>query len=117
MNNILKSHFLSPRNLGELEIYNFKISHKNPICGDQVIFYIKINENNDITDIRYEAYGCSVFIALCSYISEKVYMKNIEYFILWDFENDIGNLEQHEKHVVDIGKILQKKLGDVYYVV
>ena len=70
-------HFRNPRNVGELENPD-GIGHVgNPVCGDIMELYIKVNDNT-ITDARFKTFGCGAAIATSSMVTELVKGKSIE---------------------------------------
>ena len=72
-------HFTNPRNIGKLDNANGFAIEGSPACGDQVSFYLKINEETlKIDDVRFLSYGCASNIATASITSELVKGKSIE---------------------------------------
>ncbi len=70
-------HFRHPRNVGEIKNPD-GIGHVgNPICGDIMELYIKVN-NNRIIDAKFKTFGCGAAIATSSMITEMVKGKTIE---------------------------------------
>ena len=58
----VKDHFLNPRNflMGDEKAFSYDATGitGNPICGDQMKMYIKVDKDTDtITDIRWKTYG------------------------------------------------------------
>lgn len=70
-------HFMSPRNVGELENANAVGEVGNARCGDIMKIYMKI-ENDVIEDIRFKTFGCGAAIATSSVATELVKGKTIE---------------------------------------
>ena len=70
-------HFRHPRNVGEMKNPD-GIGHVgNPICGDIMELYIKVN-NNRIIDAKFKTFGCGAAIATSSMITGMVKGKTIE---------------------------------------
>ncbi len=70
-------HFKNPRNVGEMENPD-GIGHVgNPVCGDIMELYIKVN-NNTIVDAKFKTFGCGAAIATSSMVTEMVKGKSIE---------------------------------------
>lgn len=70
-------HFANPRNVGEMENPD-GIGHVgNPVCGDIMELYIRV-ENDIITDAKFKTFGCGAAIATSSMVTELVKGKNIE---------------------------------------
>jgi len=70
---------MNPRNVGKLDNANAVATEGSYACGDQVTFYLTINDNSHIIeDIKFLSYGCASNIATASITSELVKGKNIE---------------------------------------
>jgi len=70
-------HFMNPRNKGKLEDYDAVGKVGNPICGDVMYIYIKVNDNK-IKNIGWETMGCAAAIATSSMITELARGKTLE---------------------------------------
>ncbi|MCK4421705.1 Fe-S cluster assembly scaffold protein NifU [candidate division WOR-3 bacterium] len=70
-------HFMNPRNVGEIENADGIGEVGNPVCGDLMTLYIKV-QDNVITDIKFKTFGCGAAIATSSMITELVKGKMIE---------------------------------------
>jgi len=70
-------HVLHPRNVGEIADADGIGSVGNPVCGDIMKLYIKV-ENGKITDAKFKTFGCGAAIATSSMITELVKDKSIE---------------------------------------
>ena len=70
-------HFMNPRNKGKLEDYDAVGKVGNPICGDVMYIYIKVNDNK-IKNIGWETMGCAAAIATSSMITELAKGKTLE---------------------------------------
>ena len=70
-------HFLHPRNVGEIPDASGIGNVGNPICGDIMRMYIKV-ENNIIVDAKFKTFGCGAAISTSSMVTEMVKGKSIE---------------------------------------
>ena len=70
-------HFANPRNVGEIKDASGVGEVGNPVCGDMMKFYIKV-ENNIIKDVKFKTFGCGAAIAVSSMVSEMAMGKTIE---------------------------------------
>ena len=70
-------HFLHPRNVGEIPDASGIGNVGNPICGDVMRMYIKV-ENNVIMDAKFKTFGCGAAISTSSMVTEMVKGKTIE---------------------------------------
>ena len=65
---IILDHGKSPRNFGKFKEYSHKGKGYNPLCGDQVEVYLKLNDKKKVEDLKFEGSGCAISIA-SSFIS------------------------------------------------
>ena len=71
-------HFRKPRNVGTLEGDDVVVGRVgNPVCGDLMEFYVKVNEGR-IADIKFKTFGCGSAIATASMITELARGKTID---------------------------------------
>lgn len=70
-------HFLNPRNVGEIPDADGVGNVGNPVCGDIMRLYIKL-ENGKIVDAKFKTFGCGAAIATSSMVTELVKGKTIE---------------------------------------
>jgi len=70
-------HFRNPRNVGEMENPDGVGHVGNPVCGDIMELYIKV-DNDVITDARFKTFGCGAAIATSSMVTEIVKGKTVE---------------------------------------
>jgi nitrogen fixation NifU-like protein len=62
-------HFMNPRNVGVIEDPDGYGKVGNPVCGDLMEMYLRI-ENDIITDIKFKTFGCGSAIATSSMVTE-----------------------------------------------
>ncbi|UCG37328.1 MAG: Fe-S cluster assembly scaffold protein NifU [Candidatus Bathyarchaeota archaeon] len=70
-------HFRNPRNVGEIPDADGVGSVGNPVCGDMMTIYIKVEENR-IADIRFKTFGCGAAVATSSMITELAKGKTLD---------------------------------------
>ena len=68
---------MNPRNVGVIENPDGYGKVGNPVCGDLMEMYIKV-ENGIITDIKFKTFGCGSAIATSSMVTELAKGKNID---------------------------------------
>jgi nitrogen fixation NifU-like protein len=74
---IVLDHYRRPRNRGELPVPPAtKVTGFNPLCGDEVVVYLK--EEDGSLDIRIQGRGCSISQSSASLMSEAVKGKSVE---------------------------------------
>ena len=69
-------HFQNPRNVGKIEDADGVGQVGNPVCGDLMEMFIKV-ENDIIKDIKFRTFGCGSAIATSSMTTEIVMGKDI----------------------------------------
>lgn len=95
-------HFKNPRNVGEIEDADVKVTEGSPACGDMITLYLKVDpETKKITDIKFRSYGCASNIATASIITELAKGKTIDEAakITWkDAAESLGGLPPVKVH-------------------
>ena len=69
---IILDHGKNPRNLGKFDNYNKDAKGNNPLCGDKVHVYLRLNENKKVEDIAFEGHGCAISMASASIMTDMV---------------------------------------------
>jgi nitrogen fixation NifU-like protein len=70
-------HFRNPRNVGEIEDADGEGTVGNPVCGDLMTIYIRVN-NDKISDIKFKTFGCGAAIATTSMTTELARGKTLD---------------------------------------
>jgi len=70
-------HFTNPRNVGEIENADGVGLVGNPVCGDVMKLFIKV-EDGRIVDAKFKTFGCGAAIATSSMVTEMVKGKTLE---------------------------------------
>jgi nitrogen fixation NifU-like protein len=110
-------HFLHPRNVGEILDASGIGNVGNPICGDVMKMYIKV-ENDIITDAKFKTFGCGAAIATSSMVTEMVKGKSITDALKISnraVAEALGGLPQVKMHCSVLGEqALRLALADYY---
>ena len=69
---IILDHGKNPRNLRKTENFNKDAKGYNPLCGDKVHIYLKLNENKKVEDISFEGEGCAISMASASIMTDMI---------------------------------------------
>jgi len=69
---IILEHGKNPRNLRKTENFNKDAKGYNPLCGDKVHIYLKLNENKKVEDISFEGSGCAISMASASIMTDLI---------------------------------------------
>lgn len=68
---LIVDHSKRPRNFGKLEGANRQATGYNPLCGDKVTVYLKLNGEGRIEDVHFEGAGCAISTASASMMTER----------------------------------------------
>ena len=69
---IILEHGKNPRNLRKTENFNKDAKGNNPLCGDNVHVYLKLNDQRKVEDISFEGSGCAISMASASIMTDLV---------------------------------------------
>lgn len=70
-------HFANPRNVGEIEDADGIGTVGNPVCGDIMKMFIKV-EDGVISDVKFKTFGCGAAIATSSMATELIKGKSLD---------------------------------------
>ena len=93
-------HFMNPRNVGEIENADGVGEVGNAKCGDIMKMYLKI-DNDVITDVKFETFGCGSAIASSSMATDMVKGKTVEEALAITNKqvvDALGGLPAHKLH-------------------
>jgi nitrogen fixation NifU-like protein len=76
-NPIVIDHFTHPRNMGEMDNPDGVGEATNPVCGDTMRLFIKVEENR-VIDAKFLTFGCAAAIASSSITTEMIRGKTLE---------------------------------------
>ena len=68
---VILDHNRNPRNFGEIGDATRVISAVNPLCGDKLTLYVKLDDGT-VSDIRFKGSGCAISVASSSLMTERV---------------------------------------------
>ncbi len=98
-------HFLHPKNVGEIENADGIGTVGNPVCGDVMTFYIKV-DNNRIVDVKFKTFGCAAAIAVSSMVSEMVKGRTLDEALKITNKTvaeELGGLPPQKLHCSNLG--------------
>ena len=110
-------HFRNPRNVGVIENADGVGEVGNPVCGDIMKIYLKI-DNDTISDVKFETFGCGSAIASSSMATELVKGKTIEEALSLTNKqvvDALGGLPAHKLHCSVLAEEAIKKALKDYY--
>ena len=75
---IILDHYRSPRNRGELETPPaHRVEGFNPLCGDEIVVYVDVDDDGTISEIKIGGQGCSISQSSASMMSAAVKGKSV----------------------------------------
>ena len=69
---IILDHGKNPRNKKKIDNFNKDAKGYNPLCGDKVHIFLKLNDRKNIEDISFEGEGCAISMASASIMTEAI---------------------------------------------
>ena len=99
---IILDHGKNPRNLRKTDNFNKDAKGHNPLCGDKVHIYLKLNENKKVEDIAFEGHGCAISMASASIMTDMVRGKEVKEVkeIVTDFLGMIKEKDSLENNIL-----------------
>tara|TARA_B100001996_G_scaffold198715_1_gene152136 strand:- start:696 stop:1130 length:435 start_codon:yes stop_codon:yes gene_type:complete len=100
---IILDHGKNPRNKKKINGFNKEAKGHNPLCGDKVHVFLKLDQDKRVQDISFEGEGCAISIASASIMTETLKGKefNIAEKIVESFLNMIKNNEKIKINSLD----------------
>ena len=74
---VILDHNRRPRNFGELPDADRVVEGVNPLCGDKMTLYVKL-DGGKVEDIRFKGTGCAISVASSSLMTERVKGATVE---------------------------------------
>lgn len=68
---MILDHYKKPRNFRQLDSANRHAEGYNPLCGDKVSVWLKL-ENDVVKDISFQGSGCAISTASASMMTESL---------------------------------------------
>jgi len=67
---IILDHGKNPRNKGKCDEFNKNAKAHNPLCGDKVHIYLKLNKEKKVENLSFEGEGCAISLASASILTD-----------------------------------------------
>ena len=100
----LKDHIANPRNAGELADANAIGEGTNPICGDRLRIFLRV-QNGRVEETGFLAYGCPPTLACGSALTELIVGKTvaeIREISGKDLVDAVGGLPARNQHAASL---------------
>ena len=100
---IILEHGKSPRNLGKCKGYSHEAKGYNPLCGDRVHVYLKLDTAKKVENLTFEGDGCAISLASASIMTELVKGRSVNDVkeIMSAFLNMIKNTSEMKSNHLD----------------
>ncbi len=102
---LVMKHFLDPKNAGKIPRPDGVGTTGDPSCGDYLRIYICV-EDERISEIKFEVYGCPAAIATSSVLTERAKGKTLDEALLIteaDVSKALGGLPEPKEHCSNLG--------------
>ena len=70
---LILDHARSPRHFGKLDEATHTAEGINPLCGDKLRLYLKVNDARQIEDVSFEGSGCAISVASASLLTDAIF--------------------------------------------
>ena len=102
---VILDHNRKPRNFGEIEGADRVIEGVNPLCGDRMTLYVKL-DNDRIDDVRFKGTGCAISVASSSLMTERIKGSTVdESLTLFEQVHRMLTEQTDAEQSVDLGKL------------
>ncbi len=76
---IILDHAKNPRNKGKLDGHSHDAKAHNPLCGDKVHIYAKLDSNKNLSDLSFEGEGCAISLASASILTDTLKGRDLQF--------------------------------------
>ncbi len=99
---VIIEHYKNPSYRGRLDPNDFSFADSNPLCGDHIQIDLRVDENQKVTDARFEGHGCAISQASADLLLESIIGKSID-----DVKN-MGKQDILDMLGIDLGPVRLK---------
>jgi nitrogen fixation protein NifU and related proteins len=75
---VIIEHYKNPSYRGRLDPHDISFEDNNPLCGDHIVIDLKVDENNRVSDARFDGHGCAISQASADLLIESVIGKPLD---------------------------------------
>ncbi|MFQ5918697.1 MAG: Fe-S cluster assembly sulfur transfer protein SufU [Thermoplasmata archaeon] len=77
-------HYQNPRNKGDLDPADIWAREDNPLCGDEIALFLRLNDDRVVEDVKFQGQGCAISQASASMLTVKLKGKTLEEILAID---------------------------------
>ncbi len=102
---VILDHYRKPRNYQELPVANRQAGGHNPLCGDRVTIFLRV-EDGVVKEATFQGAGCAISTASASLMTETVKGKTVEEAeALFRRFHDMVTADDGDEDEEDLGKL------------
>ena len=75
---VILDHGRNPRHFGPMDGASHEAHGHNPLCGDRVHLYLKVDDAGRIADVAFEGKGCAISMASASMMTDLILGKEVD---------------------------------------
>jgi len=94
---IILDHGKNPRNKGKCDEFNKDAKAYNPLCGDKVHIYLKLNKAKKVENLSFEGEGCAISLASASILTDII--KGKDFITAKKITNEFLNMIKDKKSI------------------
>ena len=65
-------HYKHPHNFGRIEDPDIEFEDNNPFCGDEQHVTIRLDDDDRVTEVKFEGKGCAISTAATSMLTDEL---------------------------------------------
>lgn len=75
---VIIEHYKNPGFRGRLNPPDISFEDSNPLCGDHIVIDLKVDQDNKVSDARFDGHGCAISQASADLLLESIIGKSID---------------------------------------
>ena len=75
---VIIEHYKNPSYRGHLDPHDISFADNNPLCGDHIQVDLRVDDNDIVTDARFDGHGCAISQASADLLMETIIGKPVE---------------------------------------
>ena len=75
---LIIDRYKNPHFRGSLEPHDISFEDDNPLCGDHIKIDLRIDENDQVSDVAFDGHGCAISQASADLLAESILGKSLD---------------------------------------